>query len=73
MIDIKVVKYSNPLSRDQGIESMAREGWKVNHVQVVSGSYGCFEVTCLFFIFWPLMLLGKKNETYSVTYHKKTD
>lgn len=51
-----------------GNEKMQAAGWEIVNVTSNSGGWGCFNTLVLGCLFLPLALLGKRSDTYTVTY-----
>ena len=68
--ETKVEFYKDKKAMQKGIKKEQKRGWTVVSTEAVDEGYsGC--KTCLFgCLFLPLALLGKKPQTWKVTYQR---
>lgn len=60
--------YGSRRSMERGIKGMVKRGWAAQSVVVVDPGYSCLKTVLLFWILWPLALLGKKPQKFTVIY-----
>jgi hypothetical protein len=66
----RIKLYATRGAMERGIRTMERQGWTVLNTQLVQGRYGCLKTGALGCLFFPLALLGRKRDTYQVTFQR---
>ncbi len=70
-VETTMEEYKHLRAAKQGMEKMQKQGWIVLNVAKIDNGYGCIKTGCLGALFLPLALLGRKPQTYQVTYQRK--
>lgn len=65
--------YATRGAMERGIRGMERQGWTVLSTEIVQGRYGCLRTGLLGCLFFPLALLGRKQDTFQVTFQRPAE
>lgn len=71
-METKVKKYKSAEDMAKDKVKMQREGWTVVEAVSENGRYGCLTTLILGIIFLPIVLVGKKRDSWVVTYSRET-